>query len=63
MAAKNGEKMIFGKKKVANDCVYQVETALSSTVSKIKTFFLFMQKFKMAANMAGKRICTHVHIQ
>ena len=50
MAAKTGEKTIFGE-----NCQYKfVEIALSHTVSEINTFLCFMQKFKMATKDGGK---------
>ena len=58
MAARKGEKMIFGKNCQLTLDILEVkmftEIALSRTVSKINTFLHFMQNFKMAAKTGGE---------
>ena len=58
MAARNGEKMIFGKTCQLTLDILEVkistETTLSHTVSKINVLLHFMQNFKMAAKTGGE---------
>ena len=56
MAAKNGEKTIFGEKmKVDSEDTLGVKIAVSHTVSEINAFLSLTQKFKMAAKNGGKQ--------
>ena len=65
MAAKSGGKVIFCKKSPVGYAYTLwvkniVEIALSRTVSKINALLHFMQKFKIAAKVAGKRFLLEV---